>query len=355
MALLSLEVRDFRCVGHAKLDFDPRCTVIVGENASGKTSLLEAINTLSCGHSFRSKHQGLLVKYGKTSFLAVGRIQSRGLSVAMGVQGSREKTEARIAGRRAQSFAELATILPVQVIDPEVHRLVEDGPRERRRFLDWGVFHVEPQFVDAWRRYQRALRQRNAALKAKLPRSSVTAWDGEVIATGIIVAELRQRYVNNMQHAVHTAGGALLGLVVRIEHRRGWGQDDDFAQALCDAWSRDVRYGVTTVGPHRADLGLFVENAPVKERISRGQQKLLAAALILAQVSYRVEAGAEPACLLLDDPAAELDVDNLEKLLRQIAKTPAQLVVTSLDLRSIDRYLGGKTFHVKQGHVTPML
>jgi len=355
MALLSLEVRDFRCIDHAQLEFDPRCTFIVGENASGKTSLLEAIHVLSCGHSFRSSRHELLIRQGSAQFLAVGRVRRPGGSIVLGVQGGRERTEAHVAGKPTQGFAELAAMLPTQVIDPEVHRLLEDGPKARRRFLDWGVFHVEPQFVEAWRRYQRALRQRNAALKAKLPRTAITMWDAEVINAGELVSAQRQRYVDGVQAAVSDVAGALLDLPVRIEHRRGWSQDWDLQQALSESWSRDLRYGTTTVGPHRADLGVFIDGAPVKERISRGQQKLMAAAMMLAQLQHRVETGAEPACLLLDDPAAELDVDNLKRLLTQVAKIPAQLIVTSLDLRAVDRYLTGATFHVKQGQVSPVL
>jgi len=355
MALLSLDVKDFRCLEHAELEFDPRCTLIAGDNASGKTSLLEAIHILSCGRSFRTNRHEVLIRHGATCFQTIGRVQTGEHGVILGIQGSRENTEAHIAGRRTRGFSQHASTLPVLVIDPEVHRLLEDGPQERRRFLDWGVFHVEPQFVEIWRRYQRALRQRNAALKSKLPRSSVTIWDDELISAGTAVAELRQRYIDGVQQSIGEVAGGLLELPVRVEHRRGWTEERDMGGALEHTFVRDQRFGVTTVGPHRADLAIYVDGEPAKERISRGQQKLLAAALMLAQLSYRARLGGGPACLLLDDPAAELDVDNLKKLLTEVAKTPAQLVVTSLDVRSIDRYLDGQTFHVKQGRVNRVL
>jgi DNA replication and repair protein RecF len=271
------------------------------------------------------------------------------------VRGARDATEAHVGGKRAKGFAELAAILPAQVIDPEVHRLLEDGPKARRRFLDWGLFHVEPQFVEGWRRYQRALRQRNAALKLKLLRSDVSLWDGELANAGAAIATQRQQYIDGLGLVVSEIAEALLELPVRLEHRQGWGHDISLEQALNNAWSRDLRYALTTVGPHRADVVVFVDGAPAKERISRGQQKLLASAMLLAQILYRMKTKTEPVCLLLDDPAAELDVDNLGKLLREIAKIPAQLVVTSLELRTIDRYLSGSLFHVKQGNITPVL
>lgn len=355
MALQSLEVTDFRCIERASLEFDSRCTFITGENASGKTSLLEAIHVLSCGHSFRSSHQELLIRRGAEYFRAVGRVSGKSGRTILGVQGSRTQTIAHIGGQPTKGFAELAIHLPTQIIDPEVHRLLEDGPKVRRRYMDWGVFHVERLFVDTWRRYQRALKQRNAALKAKLPKSGVTLWDQELTAAGILVAEQRQKYVDAISPCVVRIAEALLELPVRLEHRAGWNRELDLSAAIGEAWTRDQRYGLTTVGPHRADLVVQIDGAVPKERISRGQQKLLAAALILAQIAFRVDQEGEEAILLLDDPAAELDVDNLKKLLTEVAKLRAQLVVTSLDLRSIDQYLNGAVFHVKQGRVSAVL
>jgi DNA replication and repair protein RecF len=355
MALVSLEVTDFRCIERAHLELDSKCTLITGENASGKTSLLEAIHVLSCGHSFRSNHQELLIREGADCFRTVGRVATDRGSTILGVQGSRTSTTAHVAGQVSKGFADLAIHLPTQVIDPEIHRLLEDGPKGRRRFMDWGVFHVERQFVDAWRRYQRALKQRNAALKAKMPPSSVQAWDLELIGAGKTVSEQRHHYVDAIRPIITDVAGSLLGLSVTVEHRPGWNPEYELGKALEEAWARDQRYGLTTVGPHRADLVVLVEGALPKERISRGQQKLLASALILAQIAFRSGTDGRSTCLLLDDPAAELDVDNLKRLLQEVANVSAQLVVTSLDLRTIDQYLNGAVFHVKQGNVAAVL
>ena len=172
MSLRRLEVRDFRCIAATDLEFDGRCNLISGANASGKTSLLEAIFFLGRGRSFRTARNETLIRKGADELLLTGRFEAGGSVRPVGVRYSREGFEARAAGNRIGSLAELATILPVQAIDPEVHRLVEEGPQERRRYLDWGVFHVEPRFVEQWRRYQRALKQRNAALGPRRPNRS---------------------------------------------------------------------------------------------------------------------------------------------------------------------------------------
>src|SRR5690606_1227693 len=113
------------------------------------------------------------------------------------------------------------------------------------------------------------------------------------------------------------------------------------------ALPRDLRVRTTNVGPHRADLGFVMQDASARDRVSRGQQKMLAAAFVLAQLSLRATDGAPPACLMLDDPAAELDVDNLGKLLGVVAEIPAQLIVTSVHERGLEGLELERMFHVK--------
>ena len=192
MILESLGVEDFRCVEKAELALHPRCNLISGENASGKTSLLEAMFFLGRGRSFRTAQADPLVRSGSDGFRLVGRVETSGRSQPLGMRYSRTGIEARHAGRPVSGLAELATVLPAQAIDPEVHRLVEGGPLERRRYVDWGVFHVEPSFISQWRRYQRALKQRNAAFRAEQPESVVRAWDHELAESGERVADLRR-------------------------------------------------------------------------------------------------------------------------------------------------------------------
>lgn len=356
MTLCALEVRDFRCIAHAQLDFDARFTLISGENASGKTSLLEALYFLSCGRSFRSPQLDSLIRTGKTEFMVVGQVLgSTGQVTTLGVRGSRLGSEIRLGGQPATGFAQMASMLPAQVIDPEVHRLVEDGPTHRRRYLDWGVFHVEPSFVGAVRRYQRALKQRNAALKAKRPAGEVHLWDPELLDAGIHINEQRLRYVELLAPYVLEFGRELLGLEVEIFLQQGWSQDKSLLAALEDAWSRDLQRGATTVGTHRADVAVRVGGSPAKDRISRGQQKLLASCLLLAQIQHRATLGGPQTALLLDDPSAELDVDNLQRLLGLVVRVPAQLIVTALDPSRLNLRLPGRVFHVEQGKVAPVL
>jgi DNA replication and repair protein RecF len=357
MSLRRLGIRDFRCIESAELEFDARCNVISGENASGKTSLLEAIFFLGRGRSFRTARNETLIRKSRDELLLTGRLLRGDRSQAVGIRFGREGIEARSGGDRVSGLAELATILPVQAIDPEVHRLVEEGPQERRRYLDWGVFHVEPSFVDHWRRYQRALRQRNAALRAGSEPRAIRAWDLELITAGETVADYRQRYVGHLQPHIAAVGQRLLGQSVEIGLHRGWSGDLSLADAVDAAWARDQDRGVTHAGPHRADLSIRVGGEIARDRISRGQQKLVAAALLLGQLRCDAEQGSALAVLLVDDPAAELDSANLERFLHEVLELPAQLFVTALDARnpSIESLPAGHMFHVEHGILTRLV
>jgi DNA replication and repair protein RecF len=275
----------------------------------------------------------------------------------VGVRYSREGFEARAAGNRIGSLAELATILPVQAIDPEVHRLVEEGPQERRRYLDWGVFHVEPRFVEQWRRYQRALKQRNAALRAEAPEQVVRAWDPELLESGRALAESRRNYFTLLQPHVDAVGQRLLGTTIDLSLSDGWLAGTELAEAVAQSWPRDRERGTTHAGPHRADLSIRVGGDLAKHRVSRGQQKLTAAALLLGQLRCDESLGSPTAALLVDDPAAELDSANLDRLISVVLELPGQLFVTALDptMPAFQRLPVSRRFHVEHGKITPLL
>lgn len=353
MSLVSLQVEQFRCLEKVGLSFDPHYNLFVGPNASGKTSLLEALFFLGRGRSFRTRRLDRLIRAGQPEFTLVGRVARGGRETVLGVRGSRRSTEIRVGGTAANSAADLAEHFPPQIIDPEVHKLLEEGPGRRRRFLDWGVFHVEHGFMAAWQRYHRALRQRNAALRRPDAAQMAGVWSSELVAAGEQLAEMRAAYLRLLAEPLAAIGRLLLGLEITLAYHRGWGAELALVDALGASWDRDVRYGMTHVGPHRADVVAKVDGVEAKERVSRGQQKLVAAALTLAQL--RLQDATQPgrSALLLDDPAAELDAANLERLLDAVRTLPVQLFVTSLraDLASLGT--PGRMFHVERGTVRP--
>ena len=330
MALSRLQVTDFRCLQSAEFSPDPHFTLISGPNASGKTSLLEAIYVLGRGRSFRTRRLEHLIRHGTERFVVFAEVDTLTRRVPMGVEGSRKGIRAQIDGDKPSSLAELALFLPVQIIDPEVHHLIEEGPSRRRRFLDWGVFHVEQSFVVHWQRYQQVLKQRNAALKARQPKSVVSVWDSDLVRAGEHLSAARARYVSLLSPSAELIGRNLLGMELSLSYRNGWLKGQSLAEALQQSWNHDVELGATQVGPHRAELGIRLDAVPVKDRISRGQQKLLAAALLIAQIKLFPESAPVQPSLLLDDPAAELDDERLANLIREVSSQSVQLMVTTL-------------------------
>jgi DNA replication and repair protein RecF len=269
----------------------------------------------------------------------------------LGVYARRTGTEWRADGATVGGVVELAGIFPAQVIDPEIHKLLEEGPGRRRRFLDWGVFHVEPSFLTIWRRYHQALRQRNAALKQERGDRDVAVWEQELSVGGEELARQREAYLERLAAPLQEAGWALLGEGVALLHSRGWDEDRPLLEALEMGRGRDRRYRATQPGPHRGDITIEVGGRPAKDWVSRGQQKLVAAALMLAQLRVQEQERPGRSALLLDDPAAELDRENLAKLMAAVQSIPAQLWVTSLhgDIPGLSRRT--RVFHVEQGTI----
>jgi DNA replication and repair protein RecF len=352
VSLVQLTVEDLRCLQRAELTLDPQRNLIWGSNGSGKTSLLEAIFLLGRGRSFRTRNSDRLIRHGQPRLTVFGRTDGMPPQ-AVGVQVAKAGgTTARINGATAGSLTELSQAFPVQVIDPGVHKLVEEGGFRRRRWMDWAVFHVEQGFADLWVRYTRAVKQRNAALRSQPAQAS--AWDPEVARLGELIAEARRGMLEQMQPGWRQSVLALSGLEVDLHYSRGWSQDVPLAQALVDSRVRDQARGLTHSGPHRADVLVRLNGRPAREILSRGQQKLVAIAMTLAQIQLLQERTAITPTLLLDDPAAELDGPHLLRFIEEVSHLKCQLVLTSLQPESDLFGRPERVFHVEQGRVAPV-
>jgi DNA replication and repair protein RecF len=221
--------------------------------------------------------------------------------------------------------------------------------------MDWGVFHVKHEFLGLWRRYHRALQQRNAALRSGCDVQRATVWELELASSGTAIHDLRNAYIADLAPYVGGVARRLVGSNVSFEYRRGWPKDAELAAALENSRAHDLRTKSTSVGPHRADIIFRVDSASARDRVSRGQQKMLAASFVLGQISLRAQSARQQTCLLLDDPAAELDVDNLGKLLAVVSEIPVQLIATAVSEEGLKGLELGKRFHVEQGAFRPML
>jgi len=373
MILSELTVRDVRCIELAELSLHPGRNLIWGGNGSGKTSLLEAMFLLGRGRSFRTRNSERLVRHGQERLVVFGRTESSesvgyagslgdaarsgssaaamgGLVHAVGVEvHRRDGPRARIDSAAVGSLADLSRVFPVQVIDPEIHKLIEEGGRRRRRWLDWAVFHVEPRFADWWVRFARAVRQRNAALRER--RGATRPWDVEVAALGEKISEARRAVLEQMAPLWRETTAGLDCPAAELQYFRGWGTQHALLEALDASRERDEARGLTHAGPHRADILIRVGGKLAREVLSRGQQKLMAVALTLAQLRLLKGVSGTTPTLLLDDPAAELDAAHLRHFVGQIAPLGCQLVITSLHPETAAFGTPDRVFHVEQGRV----
>ena len=345
---------NFRCLKKAELELVPRFNLISGANASGKTSVLEALAYLGRGKSFRGASTSNLTRHGETEFVLFGEVEQAQGKMALGVRNGREGLEVRVGGDNAPGAAALAGALPLQVIDPEVHNLIAGGPELRRRFLDWVAFHVEHDHLMVWRRFRRALKQRNAALKARATEAAIRSWNAEFIDLAGQLDASRRRVLELTLDSLQEHGRLLLETELGFEYQQGWGREKDLKEALEGGLERELQLGSTQSGPHRADIRVVYDDRQARKLVSRGQQKLLASAMILAATETVQAALERPLLLLLDDPAAELDGDSIARLMAAVAALGCQVVATSLEPGALDFPEKPRMFHVEQGHISPV-
>ena len=258
MPLSRLRIESFRCLTQVELDLDAQQNYFFGANGAGKTSLLEAIHVLGRGRSFRLRQNKRLIQYEARGFTVYGEVHSGGRNHKLGIRVDAGGRQLRLDGQSGPAMIEMARILPVFVIEPSVHFLIEGGPGERRRFLDWGGFHVEQGYIPAWRRYRRVLGQRNAALRAGQDPGS---WDQIIVSAGMQVTSARERYVEELRKALEGLGEAMLGLPLEVNYRPGWRADSTLQGALQKSRRRD-RQAPSAAGPlpataERAASGLL--------------------------------------------------------------------------------------------------
>ncbi len=349
MPIRQFTARNFRCLKSIEFDVGCEYSLICGPNASGKTSVLEALAYLGRGKSFRGAATTDLIRHGEREFVLFGHVDVGAREAKVGVRNSHEGLEIRIDGDADGGSAALAAALPLQIIDPDVHDLVGGAPEQRRRYLDWIAFHVEPGFLDQWRRFRRALKQRNAALKSGAAATTMDGWNASFVELAGRIDNGRRQALEVVTERLEEAGQDLVGSDVGFEYQPGWSEDKGLLKALEDSMERDLQQGSTQLGPHRADLKLMYDARRARKLVSRGQQKLLACAMILAATETAQAALERPLLLLLDDPAAELDRDSLQRLMRRVVALGCQVVATSLETELRFFPEAATVFHVEHG------
>ncbi|WP_062260711.1 DNA replication/repair protein RecF [Endozoicomonas arenosclerae] len=365
MTIHKLMIKDVRNLASATFSPSPDINILYGLNGSGKTSILESIHLLGLARSFRSARLKPVIRHKHrkcTVFAQVQTSNDRLIPVGVSRDIEDEYFQIRVAGETLKSTSELAKLLPLQIINPDTFKLLEGSPKQRRQFLDWGVFHVKhSEFLPLWKRAQKALKQRNSLLRhGKITGSSLSSqlsvWDAELVRASEAVDQLRQQYFDQLTPIFQDVLSQLTDLAdIKISYYRGWDKERSLAEVLQESAVRDLQTGYTQSGPQRADIRVRLEGSNAVDILSRGQLKLVVCALKLAQ-GYLFSKATNSQCIfLVDDLPSELDAPHRKAMCKILQNMQSQVFITCVETGSLldcwEPEIDLKVFHVKQGSV----
>ena len=357
MWLQRLQAQGLRCFEQCELNFSRDINVIYGNNGAGKTSILEGISVLSCGKSFRTNKLSHVIHQHLDELILFGEVNSATDStIKLGIHHKSGLTELRINQEKAQKWSEIAKNLPVLDIHPESYLLVTGGPVERRKFLNWGMFHVEPGFGKIWAEYSRAIKQRNSCLRHR-QLEQASFWHQSIAELGEKIALDLQHYVDLIIPYVSQICSQFgLSDELTISYYRGWNQEHSLLNHLQEELQAEEIGFSTSHGPHRGDIKISWKNQPFSKTSSRGQQKVLTIAMKIAQAQYLKEHSSKSSIYLIDELPAELDKQRREIAFDLFAQLDSQIIISAVSKASVDYITRDiKWFHVEQSCVSAVV
>jgi len=352
MTISQISLTDFRNLRSTTLDFDPHFNLVVGENGSGKTSLLEAIYVLCQADSFRTHQLKQCVNHEKSNFLLFGRFSD----FKAGLSKSDGKLVIHVNGETVKRRSELVRRAPVNIVNADSFALIDGAPQKRRAFIDWCLFHVEHSFAESWSEFRHALRQRNRLLKTRQDLKLLDYWDEHLLGPSLRLHQMRKQQCAELDKIFTSELDELLhGIPIELEYRQGWPVGADLKETLLEQRQRDIRSGFTNSGIHRDDLVLTSQGRKVSEVLSRGQSKRLGIALMLAALRLVRQCNQQRIILLIDDLQSELDPAAQKRVYQQLLEMDLQLFVSNID-SEVPEALAAKEFkmfHVEHGTIKP--
>ncbi|MBL4823401.1 MAG: DNA replication/repair protein RecF [Colwellia sp.] len=368
MSVAKLITLNFRNLHGAAIDFHPRLNFFVGDNGSGKSSLLEALFFLGHGKSFRTSKLDSLACHESKSFV-VSVKDSNDCQLGLSRDITSGATIIKIDGQRYNRLSVLVKNIAIQIVTPESFKLFFGGPKERRRFIDLGMFHVKHDFSNQWKNFNRVLKQRNACIRLCARSNSITDnnmlsyWTEQFCQLSIDVAQVRAAYVAEIITELNYWLVILLPSLhdrVTVQYLQGWPQKKSLIDVLSNNQDREVSFGYSLYGAHKFDVKFLLDKKSIETQLSRGQQKLFLLALTFAQASFIARVKLVKPILLIDDIGAELDVSSRTALSRAIEKLDCQVIITAIEASVLQPFLGPcddinyRMFHVKHGEVSEM-
>jgi DNA replication and repair protein RecF len=354
-----LHIENLRNIAALDVEPKPGLNVFVGPNGAGKSSILEAAFLLSHAQSFRAGSVDDLIRSGQGRMAVAATVGSARGERRISLLRENAHWRARIDQTDVPQAGIAVREVAVVCFEPGSHELISGAGRERRRFLDWGVFHVEHRFMDAARRCRRTLHQRNAALKQGVSDSELDVWDAELARAAEPVDAMRGSYFARFAPCLAEMLGQFLPELGQgtVEWQRGWAEAVDLQELLAQRRAHDRARGHTNRGPHRADWSIRFEQAPKREHLSRGQEKLCALACVLAQARVHADACGQWPVIALDDLGSELDRDHQARVLEWLRQGCEQALISGVEVPEALRHesFAMTVFHVEHGSLRSLL
>lgn len=360
MRLDKIQISNFRNLTDVEISPARQLNVILGANGSGKSSLLEALHYLGFGRSFRTNRHQHVIQHEADVFTIFCRAVQEDSTVSnLGYQRFRNgDVLIRKDGEPIKRVSDLVKLFPCQLFTPSSVDLIEGAPGLRRRFVDWGLFHVEQSFWPSQLTYQQLLKHHNALLRQASEQRKMmidTYWQQALAQEGEKVSLMRASFIDEIApYIMANLKHFLPEFSLEISYYSGWEKGRPLADILQENVQKDVRYGYTTNGPHKFDIRIKVDGLPADSVLSRGQGRMLVAALLLAQAQYLQVKRGRACIFLLDDIGAELDSSKRQVFVEKLLETSAQIFITAIEkqhMAFIQNHKDMKLFHVEHGHV----
>ena len=359
MYIKELELNNFRNYEELKVSFSKGINIFLGENAQGKTNLLEGIYLNAVARSFKTQRDKELIRFDQDFCKVRSVAHYDDEDHVSEIVISREGAKAvKIDGVKITRSSELLDRLHIIVFSPEDLKIVKDEPGKRRGFINRELCQIRPGYVNDLNTYRRVLRQRNAYLREERPDPAVLAvWDEELVRSGCRLVRERRKFIEKIDeisrdiHSRISGGKENLQLTYETDIDRQGEEEACFHQLLDDYREKDLQQGSTRKGPHHDDIKISADGIDLRRFGSQGQQRTAALSLKLSEIRLIEEETGQKPVLLLDDVLSELDNDRQKYLISSLGEN--QMFITTTDLiGSVARSLPeGKVFKIKSGQV----
>lgn len=336
MYLKSLYLRNFRNYVEAEVSLSPKLNVFYGDNAQGKTNLLEAIYLIATGRSFRSSHLGELIRENEAFFFLEAEIVRDGVTQNLKISFDGQNRRLQLDANSYTSFHPLLGLLPSVLYTPQDTDLISGSPTLRRRFLNLHLAQSDPLYVHHLTRYWRAMKQRNCLLRARA-KETLDCWEGEMAQSAEYILAARQEMIRELKEPLSHQSRRLSSAKETHELQLQVSQSKTYLQQLQKNRPREMELGLTLTGPHRDDLTLLIDQRPARLYASEGQKKTAIAALRFAEWERLCKRIGGSALMGIDDLGLHLD-ESRQKILRASLTELGQVFITTPSL------------HLEEGH-----